>query len=115
MGKNNAHFVDDAYNRFIDELSIGQWLWDEDLMGSAPPGFVSRILAQQESRIDAGLIGVGSNPLTAPPEDEFWKSVKAQLGKRAMIAHANERVAEGLRDDTVALEEKINTYLEERR
>ena len=115
IDKNNAHFVDENFHRFIDDMSIGQWLWDEDVMGSAPPGFVTRILDQQKTRIDPGLQSVGGDRLMMPSDDPIWDIVKMHLGKRAMIAHANETVAEALRDETAALEEEIAAYLEARR
>ncbi|NNE40942.1 MAG: hypothetical protein HKN14_08490 [Marinicaulis sp.] len=112
--KNNAHFVDDGYSGFMDNYSIGYWLWDDEVMGSAPPGIVSAILAQQKSSIDPRLTQAGGAMLMAPRDDAFWDEVKVRLGKRAGIASANQSVASALRDETAALEEKITAYLEGR-
>ena len=115
VDKNNAHFVDDSFNGFNDDYSIGYWLWDDDVMGMAPPGLVSNILAQQRTRIAPGLTSAGGAVLMTSPDDAFWDEAKARLAKRAGIASANESVAASIRNETAVLEEKITAYLQERR
>ena len=112
--KNNEHFVDESFNRFTDDYSIGYWLWEDDVMGSPPPGIVSSILAHQAVLVDSRLTEAGGDVLMTPPGDAFWDEIKARLAKRAGTAAANEIVASTLRDESAALEEKITAYLEGR-
>ena len=111
--KNNEHFVDESFNSFTDDYSIGYWLWEDDVMGPPPPGIVS-ILAHQAALVDSQLTEAGGALLMTPPGDAFWVEVKARLAKRAGTAAANEFVASTLRNETLALEEKITTYLDGR-
>ena len=112
--KNNEHFVDESFNQFIDDYSIGYWLWEDDVMGPPPPGVVSYILAHRRTLVDSQLTEAGGALLLTPPGDAFWDEVKARLAKRAGSAAANETVATTLRDETAVLEEKITAYLEGR-
>ena len=114
IDKNNAHAIDESFNGFLDNYSIGYWLWEDEVMGAPPPGIVSFILAHQRVLIDSQLSDAGGALLMAPPDDAFWDEVKARLAKRAGIAAANETVAAALRDETAVLEEKITAYLKGR-
>lgn len=115
IDKNNTYFVDERYTDFLENSSIGYWLWNEDLMGPPHSGRLSSMLEEHGTYIDAGLTNTGGAPLMLPPDDIFWNEVKGRLAKRSGIAFINRRVAIGLRDETTSLEEKISTYLEQRR
>ena len=110
--KNNEHFVDVSFNAFADEISLGYWLWDEEVMGLATPPFVSIVMAQRRESVDPRLLEAGGAVLMTPPDAVFWNEVRTRLGKRASIASANESVAASLRDDTLEIERKIAVYLE---
>lgn len=112
IDKNNTSFVDERYSDFLENHSIGYWLWDEGLMGPSHPGRLSSMLAEHGTYVDARLIDTGGGRLMLPPDDLFWKDVKARLAKRSGIAFINADVATSLRGETVLLEEKISTYLE---
>ena len=114
IDKNNTYFVDERYTDFLENSSIGYWLWNEDLMGPPHPGRLSSMLAKHGTYIQAGLIDTGGDPLLLPRDDTFWNEVKGRLAKRSSIAFINRSVAISLRDETTILDEKIGAYLERR-
>lgn len=115
IDKNNEHFVDSTFNAFTDDISVGYWLWDEEVMELSPPLFLSMVLAQRRESVDPRLLEAGGAALMASPDAVFWEEVKTRLGKRASIASANESVAASLRDATLEVEEKIAAYLDMRK
>ncbi|MEM9014366.1 MAG: DUF6090 family protein [Pseudomonadota bacterium] len=115
IDKNNTYYVDERYNDFLENSSIGYWLWDDDLMGPPILGGLGSVLADHGEYIHAGLTDAGGASFMLPPDDIFWHDVKARLARRSGIAFINRSVAIGLLDETAVLEEKISAYLERSR
>ncbi|HPE48086.1 MAG TPA: hypothetical protein PLR76_06810 [Hyphomonas sp.] len=114
IDKNNEFFVDNSFNTFTDDLSVGYWFWDEDVMNLTPPAFVSLILKQRREGVDPRLLEAGGAVLQSPPDAAVWDEVRTRLGKRASIAIANESIASNVRDEAQAVEKQITAYLEAR-
>ena len=111
IDKNNTFYVDERYNDFLENSSVGYWLWDDDIMGPPLLGRLGSMLAEHGTYVHAGLTDAGGAPLMLPPDDIFWQDVKARLARRSGIAFINRSVATGLLDETAVLEVKISAYL----
>jgi len=114
IDKNNEHFVDRGFNGFTDEISIGYWRWDDDLMESQLPSSLRSILQRRNNFIDPRLMQSGGAVLMAPPDDPIWDEVSIRIGKRASISIANEGVANALLDATRAIEQEIVMHIGEK-
>jgi hypothetical protein len=115
IDKNNTYYVDERYTDFLENSSVGYWLWNEDLMGPPHPGSLNSMLEEHGTYIHEGLTDTSGALLTLPSDDVFWNEVKGRLAKRSSIAFINSSIAIGLRDETAVLEDKISTYLARRR
>ena len=111
--KNNDFFVDQGFNKFLNELAIGFWLWDEDLMQKKIYGSnLGEYENLMSERIIAPLLQVGGSALMSPPDAEIWERVAANLSTRASSSVANENYAMSLLQATSELEDKIKAHLE---
>nr|WP_233061545.1 DUF6090 family protein [Parvularcula mediterranea] len=111
IDKNNATFIDDGFNRFTDDISVGSWVWDTEIMGMAAPAVFDTINQTRRERIDPSLMATGGSVLMLPASADVWSDVKSRVGKRSGVAAANEAIANRLRSETVELESRIEAYL----
>ena len=114
VDKNNEQFIDNIFNRFLSNYSIGSWSWDDTVMQQSLPSTSINGLKDAHEIIDPHLHETGGANLMLPESDPFWDEVMINLSRRAKISIANVNVSENLLAATQETEAKIAAYLEGR-
>lgn len=110
--KNNEYFIDRSYGDYVDDINVGYWVWDEDLMGVDAGVGVDNYGGLIRERVDEALLKSGGGVLMSPPDAEMWDAAKSRLSSRASISVTNESFARNLLEATEQIEEKIAAHLE---
>jgi hypothetical protein len=112
IDKNNEQFVDQSFNPFTDNLTIGFSSWNEEVMQLAPPRSSRSIMAISGRSVAPELLEAHGATLMEPPDANIWIEIKSRMGKRAAIAAANAGGGANIREATVEISEKIAAKLD---
>jgi hypothetical protein len=112
LDKNNASFIDQGFDAFVQSKSIPPRKWDSGLMNMPLPSSAVSTSASATEAMTGPLYSAGGAALAAPPDAEIWDEIVPRIAWRGVISTINESLAQGLSEATEELEAKLARRLD---